>query len=382
MQARLHAPPGGPSSKRPLVRLARFEDYEQIAALEARHGLTVKPRDEWMSLWQGNPAYSELPDWPIGWVADDGNGHIVGTLGNIPSYFYFGGKRFVCASGRGWAVDVQHRAFSVILLAHQLRQKHSDLNLITTPGPTTVSLCAQLGWSRVPVGEWDRSAFWVTDYAKVLQSYLDAKTPKFLSTLARMLIDPSRHLRDSLLGATRRSPCEDGRYQLEWPATFDSRFDDFWLQKKERASDLLLAVRDAETLRWHFRATLQQGRTWILTASADGKLAAYALFERRDVRSFRLARALVVDFQMLTKDSALCSAMIRCALERCRREGIDILENPGCWMEQLLPVEPPPHRRNLDVWCYLFKITNPELESSLRGAASWYPTQYDGDATL
>jgi len=184
------------------------------------------------------------------------------------------------------------------------------------------------------------------------------------------------------LGAGRRATRGNENYRLDWESTFDSRFDHFWQRKTEQQPDLLLAARDAETLRWHFRATLQQGRTWILTASVDGQLAGYAIFERRDIRSLPLARALIVDFQMLSNDPALCSAMIQCALDRCRTEGIPVLENTGCWLEKLLPVDSPPHRRNLDVWCYLYKITNPELESALRGASSWYPTLYDGDATL
>jgi hypothetical protein len=58
----------GRNSGRPFIRLARFEDYDQIAALEARHGLTVKPRKQWLDLWQDNPTFLALDDWPIGWV--------------------------------------------------------------------------------------------------------------------------------------------------------------------------------------------------------------------------------------------------------------------------------------------------------------------------
>ena len=237
LQAQSHSPLSDQSVKRPFVRLAKFEDYEQIAAIEARHGLTVKSRNEWMDLWLGNPAYLELTDWPIGWVADDGEGHIVGTLGNIPSFCHIEGKRYVCASGRGWAVDLPYRAFSVILLAHQVRQRNSDLNLITTPSPTTVSLCAQLGWSRVPVGRWDRSTFWITDYAEVLQGYLDARTPKALSRVARTVTRSARHLREAVV---KHSTSIESSYQLAWETGFDDRFDDFWRRSKEQQPGVFL----------------------------------------------------------------------------------------------------------------------------------------------
>ena len=34
------------------MREARFEDYEQIAALESRFGLAVQPYNEWIHLWR------------------------------------------------------------------------------------------------------------------------------------------------------------------------------------------------------------------------------------------------------------------------------------------------------------------------------------------
>ena len=369
-----------PSSvKRPFVRLAQFEDYDQIAAVEARQGLTVKPQEQWLDLWLDNPAYLELRDWPIGWVVDDGEGRIVGSLGNIPGFCRFGGKTFVCASGRGWAVDVQYRSLSVILLAHQLRQGRTDINLITTPGPITAALCTRLGWSRVPVGEWDRSEFWITDYAGVVQGYLEANTPKVISTLARTMISPSRRLESALL---RRPSTPPSEYQLEWSTTFDERFDHLWEDLMQQRPNLLLGSRSAETLRWHFKHALREERIWILTASKNSRLAGYAILERRDIQGLNLTRVLFIDFQTLSRDADLCSAMVQFALNRCRREGIHVLENAGCWLDKLQPIQPPPHRRSLETWCYLYRVTNPELERNLRDAASWYPTQYDGDASL
>jgi hypothetical protein len=379
LQPQLHSHPHDQSVRRPFVRLARFEDYEEIAAVEARHGLTAKSRDQWLALWLENPAYLALGDWPIGWVVDDGEGHIVGSLGNIPSFCHLGGRRFVCASGRGWAVDVQYRAFSVSLLARQIKQSSSDLNVITTPSPTTAALCTQLGWSRVPVGQWDRSEFWVADYPKALQGYLNAKTPKFISDAVRTLTAPSLRLRGAL---SKSCSFPASHHQLDWCVTFDKRFDTFWEELRERRPDLLLVARNADTLRWHFKHALRQGRIWIVTASDGVRLTGYAIIERRDVPSVNLTRVLFVDFQTISKDSDLCSAMIQFALARCRREGIHILENAGCWMRKLQPIKSPPFRRSLEAWCYLYRITNPELCRIFGRPASWYPTQYDGDASL
>jgi len=365
--------------KRAFIRLASFEDYDQIAALEARHGLTVKSQRQWLDLWMDNPAYRELGDWPIGWVVEDGEGGIVGSLGNVPTFSHLDDAKYVVAAGRGWAVDVQHRAFSVMLLARQLKQDRADMNVVTTPSPITAALCTQLGWSRVPVGDWDRSEFWVTNYAKAVQSYLDAKTWKFISSLVGTIVAPPLLLKDAI---SRRSHSFKSDCQLDWCTTFDERFDVFWEDLREGNPGLLLGTRTSETLRWHFRHALQQGRTWILTARTGSKLIGYAIFERRDIRSLDLTRVLFVDLQTLSKEPGLCEAIVQFALERCRREGIHVLENVGCWVEKLQPVQPAPYRRNIDAWCYLYRITNQKPERSLRQAAAWYPTQYDGDASL
>ncbi len=136
-------------------------------------------------------------------------------------------------------------------------------------------------------------------------------------------------------------------------------------------------------LEWHYRSFLESGDAWILAARTGSRLAAYAVFERKDARSAGLNRVLLVDFQMLEPDPALASAMLRAAIERCRAENIPVLENVGCWMERVEMARTHPTRhRALKSWCYLYKAADPELAEALENPACWYPTQYDGDASL
>jgi len=370
--------PRDKSGRQPFIRPAHFEDYDRIASVESRHRLTVKPRDQWLALWLNNPAYLELGGWPIGWVIEDGNGQIVGSLGNVPTFVNFGGKKYVSAAGRGWAVDVPFRALSVMLLARQLKQKGADINVIATPSSTTAALCTQLGWSRVPVGEWNRSQFWVTNYATAVRGYLDTKLPKSFSRALGAILLPPLQLKDSFSGR----PLTKSNYHFDWCPSFDNRFDGMWEKLREQHPDLLLGSRDSQTLNWHFQHSLQQHRTWILAVSKGSRLIGYAVLERREIQSLDLERALLIDFQTLVKDRELSQAMIDHALARCRDEGVHVLENMGCWLEKLQPVPPPPHSRSLETWCYLYRVTNPELAGPLRNRVCWYPTQYDGDASL
>src|SRR5438477_13067575 len=67
------------------MREAKFEDYPQIAALEAKYGLEAKSYEEWKHLWSNNLVWREYQErLPIGWVLEDENRSIIGSLGNIP----------------------------------------------------------------------------------------------------------------------------------------------------------------------------------------------------------------------------------------------------------------------------------------------------------
>jgi hypothetical protein len=370
----------GQVTKRPALRPASFDDYDQIAALEEANGLLSQPREQWLHLWRDNPAYQQLSDWPIGWVFEDARGRIMGSLQNVPCLYRFAGQTYVGAFGRGWAVDVAYRAFSLLLIASQLQQPNVDLRLTSTAGPKTSALLTMRGWSRVPAGEWDRSALWVTGYAQTGRRYLAARTPRLVSALAGPLLYVPLLVKDIIAARPRllKTRCE-----LSWCTGFDARFDQFWAELESQNSRVLLATRDRQTLEWHFKYALEQGRIWILTACDGPRLLAFAILERRDTQSLDLARMLLIDFQALAGDRNLASAMISCVLDRCRREGIQVLENIGCWLEkeQTLVLRAP-YRRELGNWSFLYRATNPALADGLKSAESWSPTQYDADGSF
>jgi len=61
-------------------RLATLSDYEQINALERRHKLGFRDPDAWSHLWVNNPVRRKAPDLPIGWVLENNEKQIVGSL--------------------------------------------------------------------------------------------------------------------------------------------------------------------------------------------------------------------------------------------------------------------------------------------------------------
>lgn len=365
---------------RPHVRPATFDDYEQIAALQEANGLTAKPRDEWLDLWLTNPAYGRFEDWPVAWVLEQQQGRVVGVVEAVPCLYKFQGVTYVAAIGRGWAVDIAYRGDAFQLFSRAMRQPNIDLFVTNTANTRTAALLTRRGWSRVPVGRWDQSAFWVTSYAQAARRCLAAKATPSVSALATSLFYLPSRFKDA---ATRRFRSPATGCELRWRPDFDEQFDQFWIDLQRQKQHLLLAQRDSQALRWHFRSAMRQNRVWILTACEDRQLIAYAIFERRWIQSLNLARVLLVDFQTLRNDRGLVDAMISFALDRCRQSQVEVVENMGCWLEAAHPLgNRPPFRRDLENWSYLYHARSASLAASLRNPQAWYPTQYDADACL
>src|SRR5438093_4186132 len=306
------------------LREARFEDYEQIAALESRFRLAVKPYDEWVHLWQGNPLYRELrTDWPIGWVLEDPDGKIVGSMGNIPLLYELDGRRILVASGRSWVADREYRSAALMLLHNLIRQRHVDLYLNNTVGNIAIAAVTALGCSRMPVGIWDEVAYWITNYREFFQSIAAMKNyrltrpfafPSWEGSWTRLkalrarfskplsyALSAAAFLKDRLAKTSLNERDVDVK-----PCTgFDDRFDSFWEDAKRNTRHLLLAVRTREVLEWHFKHALLCNRLWIVTAVDVLRLVAYAIFHKSvDPRS-GFKKVKLADYQSLEDGTSM-----------------------------------------------------------------------------
>ena len=86
------------------LREASFDDYPQIALLQAQHGMGGRSYGEWQHLWVDNPAYLDLGGkWTIGWVLQAGR-DIVAYKGSIPVFYELKGKRLIASCGYSWVV--------------------------------------------------------------------------------------------------------------------------------------------------------------------------------------------------------------------------------------------------------------------------------------
>jgi hypothetical protein len=231
----------------------------------------------------------------------------------------------------------------------------------------------------VPVGSWDKSAFWITNYPEFLRIALSMKGVPLAQHLGH-LSGAALFLRDSLKAVHK----DVGRSlpPIEEYSQFDSRFDEFWEQLKQDRSDTLLAVRTLDTLEWHFRDQLAQQQLWILTACKESRIVAFAILDRRD-RASGLKCVRLVDFQALRGWEEMLLPFFTHALEKCRSEGIHFLEVTGCWLDRTgLPRVVPPHYHQLPAWIMYYKARDQQLSRVLQVPTVWAPSSYDGDASV
>jgi amino acid adenylation domain-containing protein len=367
-------------AKSPVLREATFDDYPQIAALESRYGLQPKTYEEWTDLWNHNPACQGVSRWPIGWVCENADNEIVGSVANIPLTYEFGDQTLLAATSRSLVVDSRYRLYSFMLLGKFFNQKGIDLFVNTTVNAKASKLQEAFGCTRVPAGSWDRSSFWITNYRAFTASLLNKRDLNRVRSLIYPL-SAGLFLRDALTGSALRS----GRNgdEVQFCTQFDDRFDRFWQLLRKSSAGALLASRSRAALEWHFRSALSKNRAWVLTVNKGSELAAYAIVCRQDNAGLGLKRMRLVDFQSLPGQTNALKPILYRTLERCQEEGIQILEAVGFSSKKLEVIESmKPHHRELASWRYFYSATDEKLAQRLKDPKVWDPSFFDGDSSL
>ncbi len=358
------------------IRLAVFDDYAGIAAVELRNGLRPKSRPEWEHLWTENPVCKRLGNWPIGWVAEDERQEIVGYMGSIPFRCHFKGRDLVVGTTHAMTMDPPHRGIAGFFLRRCARLR-ADLFVVTTANEYSAKFNVIFGRA-TPLGNWDRSAFWITNYHGFLASTCKKKGwPTFLSYPGAATLS----LRDRVVGAYSWVDHRAG--EVGTCSQFDQRFDVFWEELKRAYPERLLTGRSSEDLQWHFKYALADKRLWIATVEKHSRLLAYAVFLRQDKPDIHLKRVRLIDFQVLNGDHQLLVPMLAWAIRRCQHEGIHMLEAFSLRPDKQAVIDSlSPRWRRLPAWLYFYMATSKGLTEELKDPNVWDPCQYDGDGSL
>ena len=356
------------------VRELGRDDYPYVTKLETLYGLESRSYDEWIHLWDSNPAYIEMSsEWPRGWVLETHDNQIVGHLGNIPLWYELKGRKLLVAASHAWVVDAGFRNYSILLLDRCFKQRNVDLYLCTSANYQSSGILSMFNSARVPAGFWDESIFWITNYIGFLRSWAAMKSQRFSTRPSCGLPSASGNFQ----------PSNRNHGGVEYQESFDERFDGFWQELRQGQYGPLLAVRSRDVLRWHFKYALAKNRLWISTMSEGSRLLAYSIFSRQDNHEYALQRMRLIDFQSLPGRSALLLPMVESALDRCREERIHMLESIGLRPElhsSLAPLRP--RSRHLPSWLYYYTAHDPELAARLASPYAWNPSCFDGDSSL
>ncbi len=363
----------------PTLRLASLDDWQRISQLEASQQLNGTPADGWHNLWLNNPLWPRLrQEWPVGWLLEDAEGRLVGSMVNIPTLYTFRGRELVCANGRGWAVTPEFRGFAPQLMCEYFDQAHAHLFINTTVGPTAAPTIGTLS-DRVPLGDFQTVAYWVTGYRGIAKKALQ----KMHVPAPRLFVYPAATalwLKDAL--TARSHPAVSRSIVVEFADGFDARFDAFWNELVGQNFDKLLAVRDSRSLAWHFAHPQRTGRLWIVTATRHGLLRAYGIFKRQD-RNDGIPRMQLVDYQTLDPDEELLPGLLQLALRRCASENLLVLEQVGCGVPKRASFDDyAPYRRKLRCWCYFYRAADLAIHAELAQPEVWDPSMFDGDASF
>ncbi len=369
------------ATRRPAPRATRLEDYGQIQQLEASHGLRTLEERDWRAMWLDNPLRRRLGDhYPFGWVLEDAGRRIVGSLANIPTLYTCQGRDLIAATGRAWVVSSDYRGMALMLMDEYFNQEGVDLLINTTVNSMAVDPFSAFGSVRVPLGDWESAAFWVTCYRGFAAAALRIKS----APLPRLLAYPAGLALRTKDALTLESlpPAADS-IAVEQACSFDSRFDDFWRELIGQNPRKLLGVRDGQSLRWHFATPIRQKQAWIFTASRNSLLRAYCILKRQDHPQSGLVRMRLVDFQTLKPDADLLSAMLHPALARCIAERIHVFEHVGMGLPKMRAFDRhAPYRRKLPAWPFYYHAVDPALHEELHDPQVWDPSTFDGDASL
>ncbi|MBS0208032.1 MAG: hypothetical protein JSS27_03665 [Planctomycetes bacterium] len=365
-------------TRSPRIRLATLDEYDQISRVEWQNSLGSLQESDWRDLWLKNPVWPRVKDhWPVGWVLESVDGRIVGTLINVPSLYQFRGRELLCANGRGWAVDVDHRAFALALMGEYFGQADVDLFINTTVGPNAAPLISQLS-DRIPCGDFQTLPYYATSHRRLAIKGLNKlRLPcaNLLSYPAAAAIGLVDRLRLS------RIPSAPRGVTIEMLDHFDARFDPFWQELVARNPNILLSARDSAALNWHFTGPIRRHDLWVVAAVRDGLLRAWCVIKRQDPGE-AMRRMRLIDFQTVEPEVDHLAGLLRAALARCRRERYDVLEHLGAGLPQVATFERhAPYRRGLACWPFYYRAVDPALDAELANPELWAPSTYDGDSS-
>jgi hypothetical protein len=366
-------------------REARFSDFAAVAKLRECCGWPHLSPEFWQRTWRDNPALALCNSPPgMGWVLED-EGDTVGYHGNIPLIYRYGDRQLLAATGTGMVVEPGYRLYSISLAAPFYNQKGVDLCLVTTASESHGRIAQLLRAEPLPQRDCGTVLFWILDshgFAKALAAGFDAdgaaarQTLQFATLLKAVSVWTERTVH------RRGPPSIRHKFRItEIPVEqIGDAFEALW-RRKLAERDRLLADRSPASLRWHYSELEPYRKTTVLCCWMQGWLAGYAVVQSI-VDGAGLHRCVLSDLLVERDDPEITENLLAAAYARARACGGHVFEVssfPRGVRDILLRWRP---NLRFQPCPFFYKTADRTLHALLADEANWYPTPFDGDATL
>lgn len=364
------------------LREVQFSDFEAVAELKTRWGLSPDSPENWERLWRDNPALKQgAGPYAMGWVLE-ADGRIVGYLGNIVLRYFFGAQTLVAATSHGFVVEPEYRASTTRLSAAFYRQPAVDIYLTTTAIEPVAKISRAFKADPLPQAGYDTVLFWVLrpyPFAKALLQRLGAgeAISRIGATFASVAITADRILH-------RRGPGKSAnRFVVKGMSAQEigDQFETLWKERRAEGHSLL-ADRSPAALRWHFDIPGDRGVVRALCCYEHDELMGYAVV-RHDPSANGTQKSMVADMLVTQDRPDVVETLWRAAYESAKQAGSDVFEVLGfpnsirracsAWR---------PYQRKYPACPFYYRAANPELHTTLGDGAAWYASPFDGDTTL
>lgn len=347
------------------VRPTTFDDGAAIQPILERNGMDSRDPVLWREGWTTYPFAEDFRDIPIGWVLEDGDGSLVGTLANIQMLYDFGGRRLKGVIAADWAVNPEHRNMALKLMSVFFRQKGVDLWINGSASATTSQLLAGLKIPRIPAPGYDIPCFWPVRRSAFAKAALTRRSVPGAALLAypagvALLVS-------DILRGSGRGPLSSSVQRL---TQFDERFDDLW-KAIITGPPRLRAIRTKAALEWRFRSELRQGRAAIITAGKGDRISGYAVLTRRAGSDLGMDLYDVADLQAAGDEPVIFRDLLLGAIRTAREDGLDAVKfMTGCPAKRAPAAGLRPYTYHLPFWQLYYKTT-PEFTAPLSSAEAW-----------
>jgi hypothetical protein len=364
-------------------REVEFSDFEQVAALKKRCGLSADSIQNWDRLWRDNPAMHRAHGpLALGWVLET-RGKIVGYLGSIPLLYQHGQEELVAATASGFAVDPVYRAFCVGLVASFYHQRNIDLFLNTTAIESVGRLAKAFRAEVLPQEDYDVVLFWILNpagFANALCKKIGVSGP--MEAIGKIVGSVSLKVETAL--RARHPLPRKGNFQISnGPVSnISTDFEDIW-QRTLEGEPRMMADRHPSRLAWHFNVPNGRHEIHVLRCEKQGRMFGYAILRMETEPRSELYRCLLADMLVEGDDPSAIESLLATAYDLARDAGCHLFEILGFPVKlRRVFQKGRPYMRRFPAPPFYFKAKNPSLHQRLRNPECWYASPFDGDTTL